>query len=140
MASFIDYDSRYYWIYAIKSTAEVCSTFRKWLSMVERKTSREQKALNLDNDGEYLCTEMVAFETKRGIVQRLTVQRNLQQNRVAKSLQQTLLDLVCSMIYQKKPRGEYWDEAFKVAVHVRNQVTTRGIPELTTPQKIIFRR
>lgn len=57
--------SRYSWIYAIKSIADLFLLFRKGLSIVELQTGCNLKALHSDNGGEYQCPEMKAFLIER---------------------------------------------------------------------------
>lgn len=98
---------RCWWIYAINSRADMFSTFGKWLSMKERQIGRKQKALHSDNGGEYLSTEKKAFMIERVILQRLTVPQTLQQHGTTEKLDQLLLDLVRSMIYEKNQGREF---------------------------------
>lgn len=129
-AIIIDDHSKYCWIYDIKSKEDVFSPFRKWISIVERQTGRRLDGNYSNNGGEYLSTEMTEvndFMTKRGTLQRLTVLRNRQQNVISGSLNWTLYDLVCSMLYQQKLGREFWNEPLKVAAYVCNWVTTKGI-------------
>lgn len=61
----------------------------------------------------------------------LKVVESQEQNRIAEKLNQTFLDLVRSMIFQKILARKFWTEDLKFAVHVHNQVTTRGIVHLS---------
>ena len=51
--SFIDDNTRYVWVYFLKSKDEVFSKFVEWKAMVETSTGRKLKILHLDNGGKY---------------------------------------------------------------------------------------
>ena len=45
--TFIDDNSRYVWLYVLKSKSEVFSKFRDWMAMVERSTGQKLKVLRV---------------------------------------------------------------------------------------------
>ena len=96
------------------------------------------KALHSNNGGEYLSLQMQEFLRSRGIQHRLTAPGNPHQNGVAERLNRTLVELVRSMLHHKQLPKTLWAEALSVAMHVRNRVTTRGLPYNTTPYEIVY--
>lgn len=51
-------------------------------------------------------------------------------------MNRTLLDLLRSLLYHKGIEKLFWAEAFATAVHARNRVTSRALPENVNPHQI----
>ena len=138
--SFVDDHCRYAWIFPIKAKSDVYTTFKRWVTMVERSHSKTLKVLQSDNGGEYVSAQMKQLLEQRGVQHRLTAPGNPHQNGVAERLNRTLVELVRSMLHSKGLSKKFWAEALSVAMHVRNRVTTRGLSSRTTPYEILFGR
>ena len=67
---------------------------------MENQLGRNIKMLRSDRGGEYLSTKFLDYLKECGIVSQLTPPRTPQLNGVAKRRNQTLLDMVCSMMSQ----------------------------------------
>ena len=153
--SFVDDHSRYCWVYPIKKKSDVLDTL-KWLTMVEKQYSHSieellvdrpvqekdgatnVKVIHSDNGGEYVSRAMKEFLESRGIRHRCTAPENPHQNGVAERMNRTLMELVRAMLHHKGLQKSFWAEALAVAVHVRNRVTTRGLPAMTTPYEVMY--
>lgn len=136
--TFIDDYYRYCWVYLIHFKQDVCKTFVKRLSMMEKQTGKSLKQLQSDNGGEYLSEEMKEYLTKRVIVHLLTTPGNTYQNGVAKRLNRTLIELVRAMMHHKDVTKTFWAESLSVSVHVRDRVTVRGLSFSTTPYQLMY--
>lgn len=128
--SFTNDHSRYCGIYAIKSKADAFSTFRKWLSMIEMQTGRKLKDfIRMVVVSTYSLSWKLSNPSV-GTVPLLIVSEHPQRNGIAKRFNWTLL-LARLILYPMNLGTEYCAATLNVAVHVRNGVTTQGIPELT---------
>ncbi len=118
-------------MYAEKHTGQKVKT----VNIIQRtKMNLEQvKALRTDNGGEYISNKFKEYLLLHGIEHQLTIAYTPQQNGVAERMNRTLLDLVRSMLHTAKVSKSLWAEALATAVYIRNRVTSRALPDNTTP-------
>ena len=57
--TFIDYFSRYCWVYFLKHKFEVFGLFKVFKALVENKSGRKIKVLISENGGEYVKSEFI---------------------------------------------------------------------------------
>ncbi len=147
--TFIDDFSRWTVVYTMKKKSEALECFRKFKAYAEKHTREQVAALNIirrtrhsyeevksirtDNGGEYLSNEFKSFLQEHGINHQLTIAYTPQQNGVAERMNRTLLDLVRSMLSARQVDKKFWAEALATAVYIRNRLTSRALPNNTTP-------
>ena len=105
----------------------------RYKRFVEKQTGRKIKALRSDGGGEYISAEFKTYLDDNGISQQLTVAHTPQQNGVAERMNRTLKDLMRAMMLHKSLPEDLWAEAISTAAHIRNRVTSQGLPPNTTP-------
>jgi transposase InsO family protein len=76
--------------------------FKKFKVMVEKAIGRHIKAIRSDRGGEYTSTTFMEYCEEQGIRKFLTAPNSPQQNGVAERKNQTILDMVRSMLKSKK--------------------------------------
>ena len=101
--------------------------------LAETHSGRKIKTLRTDNGGEYTSKEFQLYLEQHGIVHQPTVAYSPQQNGVAERMNRTLMDLVRSMLHAKNMEKPFWAEALQTATYIRNRVTSRSLPNDTTP-------
>ncbi len=89
--------------------------------------------MRTDNGGEYISNQFKEYLSQHGIEHQLTIAYTPQQNGVAERMNRTLLDLIRSMLHTAKIEKRFWAEALSTAVYIRNRVTSRALPDNTTP-------
>jgi hypothetical protein len=148
--TFVDDHSKFGGVYAMQSKSDVFDRFKSWLAIVENSHERKHgvlhigaklKVLQSDNGAEYLSRHMVQFLRARGFQHRLTAPGDPHQNGIPGRLTRTLVELVRSMLHHKNHKSlpkEFWAEELSVARHVRNRVTTRALPQNTTPYEVVY--
>ena len=99
---------------------------KKFMAMVEKTTNLYIKALRSDRGGEYMSTAFTNYCEKQGIKRFLTAPYSSQQN-------QTILDMVRSMLKSKDVPKEFWVEAVQCVVYVQNRCLHTKLAK--TPQE-----
>ena len=125
--TFIDDNTRYVWMYILKSKSQVFEKFVEWKALVETSSGRKLKTLRSDNGGEYTSTEFTAYLKKEGVRHELTVPKTPQQNGIAERTNRTLVESVRSMLSDAKLPKKFWAEALSTAVYLRNRSPTTAV-------------
>ena len=131
--TFIDDFSKWTTVYPMKEKSESFQCFKKFHKFAETHSGQKLKILRTDNGGEYTSNEFQNYLEQNGIVHQPTVAYSPQQNGVAERMNRTLMDLVRSMLHAKNMEKPFWAEALQTATYVRNRVTSRSLPNDTTP-------
>ena len=147
--TFIDDYSRWTVLYTMKRKSDTFECFKKYHAYAERhtgskiasinvarrveKTKEQLKALRTDNGGEYISLKFKEYLESHGIQHQLTVAHTPQQNGVAERMNRTLMDSARCMLQSAKLTKKFWAEALATAVHIRNRVLSRSLPDNETP-------
>ncbi|GJU66865.1 retrovirus-related pol polyprotein from transposon TNT 1-94 [Tanacetum coccineum] len=131
--TFIDDYTRKTWVYFLKEKSESFETFKKFKVMVD-KTSGNYMALHSDRGGEYTSTVFNNYCEEQGVRRFLTSPYSPQQNGVAERKNQTILDMVRSMLKSKSKPKEFWAEAVQCVIYVQNRCPHANLLE-RTPQE-----
>jgi len=89
--------------------------------MVKKATDRQIKDVRSDRGGEYTSTTFMEYSEEQDIRQFLTAPYTPQQNCVVERKNQTILDMVRSMLKSKKMPKEFWVEAVQCAIYVQHR-------------------
>ena len=81
--TFIDYFSRFTWVYFLWAKGEVFSVFQRFLALLETQFSASIKVLRFDSGGEYMSNEFQVFLQSKGIFSQRSCPSTPQQNGVA---------------------------------------------------------
>ena len=65
--TFVDYNSRYAWVYPLQTKYQVFQQFVEWKVLVESSSGNKLQTLRSDNGGEFTSTQSEHFLTKEGI-------------------------------------------------------------------------
>ena len=96
--TFTDDFSRYGFVYLMKHKSEAFDKFLEYQSMVEKQIEKSIKILRSDQGGEYLSSEFLTYLEENEILSQWTPPRTPQLNGVSEKRNQTLLDMVRSMM------------------------------------------
>ncbi|GJY38324.1 retrotransposon protein, putative, ty1-copia subclass [Tanacetum coccineum] len=94
---------------------------------VENQLGKKIKAIRSDRGGEYLSHEFVNHMKSCGTVSQLTPPYTPQHNRVSKRRNQTLLDMVRSMMNLTTLPKSFWRYAFETVARILNMVPTKKV-------------
>nr|GEZ14422.1 retrotransposon protein, putative, Ty1-copia subclass [Tanacetum cinerariifolium] len=101
---------------------------------VENQLEKTIKSLRSDRGGEYMCQEFLDHLKEHGIFAHRTPAYTSQNNKVSERRNQTLLDMVRSMMSQTTLPKSFWDYALETAARILNMVPTKKVDK--TPYEI----
>ena len=78
---------------------------------MEKSSRRKVKAIRTDNGGEHTSTKFEDYLESEGIRHERTVPNTPEQNGIAKRMNRTLVEVVCSMLTDAKLPQTFWGEA-----------------------------
>jgi len=128
---FIDDFSRKIWVYFLDEKSEAFIIFKYFKSLVEKETGSCIKSLRIDRGREFTSQEFNQFCKENGIKRQLTAAYTPQQNGVAKRKNMTIMNMVRSMISNKKIPKSFWPEAVNWTVYVLNRSPTLAVKNMT---------
>ena len=132
--TFTDDLSRYGYIYLMKHKSETFEKFKEFQNEVENHRNKRIKFLRSDRGGEYLSHEFGQHLSDRGIVSQLTPPGTPQRNGVSERRNQTLLDMVRSMMSLTDLPISFWGHALETAAYTLNRAPSKSVK--TTPYEI----
>jgi len=131
---FIDDFSRKSWVYLLTAKSEALICFQFFKKLVEKEKRLGIKCLRTDRGGEFTSTEFIDFCKANGIKRQLTTAYTPQQNRVAERKNRTVMNMVRSMLSDKKLPKTFWPEAVNWTFYVPNRCPTLAVKNIT-PQE-----
>lgn len=117
--TFIDRQSRWTEVYAVKLKSEVFDCFKDYMARAERETSNKIKTLRSDGGEEYVNIEFKTFLKDHGIKTELTCPYFPQQNGIAEQMNRTIMETVRCMPIQKSVSKRFWAEATVTPVYIK---------------------
>ena len=132
--TFTDDFSRYGYIYLKKHKYESFEKLKVFKNEVQNQLGKNIKTLRSDRSGEYLSQEFIDHLRDYGIISQLTPPGTPQWNGVSKRRNQTLLDMVQSMMSQSDLPISFWGYALKTAAFILNRVLSKAVEK--TPYEI----
>ncbi|GJR23557.1 retrotransposon protein, putative, ty1-copia subclass [Tanacetum coccineum] len=132
--TFTDDFSRYGYVYLLKHKHEVFETFKVFQKEVENQLGKTIKSLCSDRRGEYISQEFLDHLRDHGIIAHHTPPYTPQHNGVSERRNETLLDIVRSMMSQTTLPKSFWDYALETAARILNMVPTKKVEN--TPYEV----
>ena len=111
MITFIDDFSRKVWVYFLTEKSEAFVSLKNFKSLVEKATGSNIIGLRTDRGGEFTSNEFTSFYRENDIRKQLTAAYTLQQNEFAERKNITIMNIVRSMLSEKKVPKTLWPEA-----------------------------
>nr|GEZ57961.1 retrotransposon protein, putative, Ty1-copia subclass [Tanacetum cinerariifolium] len=127
--TFTDDFSWYGYVYLLKHKHEVFETFKVFQKEVENQLGKTIKSLSSDRGGEYMSQEFLDHLKEHGIISHRTPPYTPQHNGVSERRNQTLLDMVRSMMSQTTLPKSFWDYALETAARILKMVQLRSPSE-----------
>lgn len=127
--SFIDDYTRMCWVSLLKDKLEGFETFKKFHVWIQNGAQTKIGILRIYNGGEY--TSKYFENYLRVIKHQTTIPYNPRQNGVSKRMNETLLNMVRSMIFFKNVKLTFWIDAILCAVYLRNRSPTHSLNNKT---------
>jgi Integrase core domain len=134
--TFTDYYNRYGYVYLMRHKSESFEKFKEFKTKVENQLNKSIKALRSDRGGEYLSYEFTTYLKECGIVSQLIPPRTPQWNGISERRNQTLLDMVCSMMSNATLPKIFWGHALETVILTINMVSSKSVEK--TPYELWF--
>ena len=131
----IDDYSRKTWAYFLAEKLEALQHFQHFKKLVEKETGQFIKGIRTDRGGEFNSLEFNEFCQQNGIKRQLTTAYTPQQNGVAERKNRTVMNLVRSMLSEKKIPKSLWAEVVNWIIYVLNRCPTNAIKDMT-PEEV----
>ncbi|KAL0289501.1 UNVERIFIED_CONTAM: Retrovirus-related Pol polyprotein from transposon TNT 1-94 [Sesamum radiatum] len=128
--TFTDDHSRYGYVYLMRYKSEVFERFKEFRLEVENQTGRKIKTLRSDRGGEYLSGEFLDYLKENGILSQWTPPGTPQLNGVSERRNQTLLDMVRSMMSFTELPLSFWDYALETAAKLLNMAPSKTVAQM----------
>jgi transposase InsO family protein len=128
---FIDDYSRKMWSYFLTEKSEAFTMFKYFKALVEKEIGSSISCLRTDRGGEFTSIEFNEFCKSEGIKRQLTAAYTPQQNGVAERRNRTVMNLVRSILSEKKVPKCFWAEAVNWITHVLNRSPTTVVQDVT---------
>ncbi|KAK8578849.1 hypothetical protein V6N13_142124 [Hibiscus sabdariffa] len=132
--TFTDDFSRYGYIYLMRHKSEALERFKEFKNEVQNQHGKSIKALRSDRGGEYLSQDFDELLKECGIVSQLTPPGTPQWNGVSERRNQTLLDMVRSMMSHTDLPTSFWGYALETAAFTLNRVPSKSVQK--TPHEM----
>ncbi|KAL6321847.1 hypothetical protein AAG906_035546 [Vitis piasezkii] len=107
------------------------NSFKCFKRLVEKETGMYIKCLRTDRGGEFNSEEFNEFCRQCGIKRQLTIAYTPQQNGVAERKNRTVMNMVRSMLSEKKIPKTFWPEAVNWTMYVLNRSPTVAVKNVT---------
>ncbi|KAM1643804.1 hypothetical protein ACFX2K_013588 [Malus domestica] len=108
--------------------------FKEFKNEVEKQTGKQIKILRSDRRGEYLSNEFLDYLKECGIISQWTLPGTPQLNGVSERRNQTLMNMVRSMMSSADLPVTFWGYALYTAAYLLNRVPSKSISQ--TPYEI----
>lgn len=131
LITFIDDFSRKTWVYFLVEKSEAFINFKNYKSRVEKETGSYIRCLRTDRGGEFTSQVFTYFCKENGIRRQLTYAYTPQQNGIAERKNQTIMNMVRSILLGRKMPKTFWPEAVNWTVYVLNRSPTLAVKDIT---------
>jgi len=121
MLTFIDYFSRYTWVYFLMQKYEVFEHLKYFKAHVETQFEIKIKILHRYNGGEYVNQYVQCLCSEVGIQMKHTVPYTPQQNGVAERKNRSLKEMATCMLHAISLSPKLWDKQLNYANHIHNE-------------------
>jgi transposase InsO family protein len=128
---FIDDFSRKSWVYFLVEKSEALVNFKYFKKSIEMEMDAYIKCLRTDRGGEFTSQDFNDFCKENGIKRQLTAAYAPQQNGVAERKNRTIMNLVRSMLSEKKIPQTFWPEAVNWMIYILNRSPTLAVKNIT---------
>ncbi|KAL4563236.1 hypothetical protein LXL04_027276 [Taraxacum kok-saghyz] len=119
---FVDYFTKYVWLYPMTHKSDVAKLFPTFKALVEKYFQHPIVSLFSDNGGEYLG--LLPFLQTHGISHYTTPPHTPEQNGIAERRHRHIVETGLSLLHHAKLLLTYWSHAFQTAVYLINRLPT----------------
>jgi transposase InsO family protein len=118
-------------VYFLVEKSEALVNFKYFKKSIEMEMDAYIKCLRTDRGGEFTSQDFNDFCKENGIKRQLTAAYAPQQNGVAERKNRTIMNLVRSMLSEKKIPQTFWPEAVNWMIYILNRSPTLAVKNIT---------
>ena len=119
---------------------DAARSFQEWVVGAERQTGKKLKAIRSDRGGEFLSATFQAWLKSQGVIHKLTVAYTPQQNGLVERWHRTLMEGIRTLLIHSGLSLDWWAEAMRQMIWVKNRITHSALPKGTTPYELWWGR
>ncbi|KAL4576014.1 hypothetical protein LXL04_012102 [Taraxacum kok-saghyz] len=119
---FVDFYSRYIWLYPMKHKSDVSILFPQFRTLVEKYYNTPLVSLFTDNGGEFI--KLTTYLQQHGISHFTTPPHTPEQNGIAERRHRHIVETGLSLLHHANLPLTFWTHAFQTAVHLINRLPT----------------
>ncbi|KAL4590424.1 hypothetical protein LXL04_003353 [Taraxacum kok-saghyz] len=119
---FVDYYSKYIWLYPIKFKSDVSKIFPQFKLLVEKYFNTSIISMFTDNGGEYQA--LIPLFKSMGISHYTTAQHTPEQNGIAERRHRHIVETGLALLHYVGLPLTFWSHAFQTAVYLINRLPT----------------
>ncbi|KAL4570097.1 hypothetical protein LXL04_025748 [Taraxacum kok-saghyz] len=120
--TFVDYYSRYIWLYPMKRKSDVSTLFPQFRSLVEKYYNTSLVSLFTDNGGEYI--KLTSYLQQNGISHFTTPPHTPEQNGITERRLRHIVETGLALLHHANLPLTFWTYDFQTAVHLINRLPT----------------
>ncbi|GJZ70622.1 putative ribonuclease H-like domain-containing protein [Tanacetum coccineum] len=128
--------SRFSWVFFLRTKDETSGILKDFIRQIENQLNQKVKTIRCDNGTEFKNRDIIKFYGSKGIKREYSSVRTLQQNRVAKRKNMTLIEAARTTLADSFLPNTFWAEVVSTACYVLNRVLVTK-PQNKTPCKLI---
>lgn len=123
----IDDFSRMMWVSMLKRKSDALDSFKKFKALAETEKNSQIGCLRTDQGGEFTSNSFSDFCEENGIRRQFSSPYSPQQNGVVERRNQTIMNMVKSMLKTKNFSKNFWGEAVNTTTYLLNCSPTKSL-------------
>ncbi|MFS7942758.1 putative RNA-directed DNA polymerase [Helianthus anomalus] len=132
---FVDYYSKYVWLYPMKRKSDVATLFPQFKNLVEKFFQTPLISIFTDNGGEYIGLKN--YFHQRGISHFTTPPHTPEQNGIAERRHRHIVEIGLALLHFANLPMSFWFHAFQTAVYLIHRLPT-PILEFQSPYQRLY--
>lgn len=134
---FVDYHTKYIWLYPMKYKSDVSTLFPQFKLLVEKYFQNPFISLFTDNGGEYVG--LTPYLQSQGISHFTTPPHTPEQNGVAERRHRHIVETGLALLHFDNLPLSFWTHAFQTAVYLINRLPT-PLLDSQSPYQLLYRK
>ena len=135
---FVDDYSRVSWVYLLKDRQHIFNVIKKKFYEIKNQFSILPKVFRTNNALEFLQTTLHDYCASNGILHQTSCAHTSQQNGVAERKYRHILDVACTIMFEKQVPKYLWSDAVLTATYLVNRMPSTPL-EGEIPIKRLYR-
>jgi transposase InsO family protein len=132
----VDDYSYFTWVFFLQDKNKIQEVLKKFLKRAQNEFDAKIKKIRSDNDSEFNNFQVEDFLDEEGIKHEFSPPYTPQQNGVAERKNQTLIEMITTMLDEYKTLKQFWVEAVNTTCHTTNRLYLHKLLKKTSYELI----